>query len=70
MPLIARLAAEDRGPAVLVSHSDVIKVVVLTLIGASLGRCAHVAVDPASVTTLDLWSGGGKIVRLNGEARA
>ena len=70
MPLIERLAADDHGPTVLVSHSDVIKVVALTLIGAPLGRFSHIAVDPASVTTLDLWPGGGKVVRLNQEAGA
>ena len=54
----------------LCSHSDVIKVVTLTLIGAPLGRYGHLAVDPASITTLDLWEGGGKVVRLNEEPRA
>lgn len=70
MALIDRLAQAESGPLVLVSHSDVIKTVVLTLIGAPLGRYAHIAVDPASITTLDLWPGGGKVVRLNQEAAA
>ena len=70
MPLIEELGENGGGPAVLVSHSDVIKVVALTLIGAPLGRYSHIAVDPASVTTLDLWPGGGKVVRLNQEVGA
>ncbi|MBE7220676.1 MAG: histidine phosphatase family protein, partial [Caulobacteraceae bacterium] len=70
MALIEHIAQEGGGACVLVSHSDVIKVVVLSLIGAPLGRYSHLAVDPASITTLDLWPGGGKVVRLNQEACA
>lgn len=68
MALLDRLQAEDRGPTVLASHSDVIKTAVLTLIGAPLDHYYRLAVDPASITTVDLWQGGGKVVRLNQEA--
>jgi broad specificity phosphatase PhoE len=65
MAVLAGLAARDLGPTVLVSHSDVIKVSVLTLLGAPFAHHDRVEIDPASVTTLDLWSDGGKVVRLN-----
>lgn len=70
MALIARLAATDGGPTLLTTHSDVVKTVVLTLIGAPLDHYGRIVVDPASITTLDLWPGGGKVVRLNEQAPA
>lgn len=63
--VVERLATDQQGPVVLVSHGDVIKAVVLTLLGASLERHDRLAIDPASITTLDLWPGGGKVVRSN-----
>ena len=65
MPLIESYATGDGRPVVLVSHSDVIKTVVLTLLGASLDCHDRLEIEPASITTLDLWPGGGKIVRSN-----
>ena len=62
--LEARVATEA-APAILVTHSDVIKVAVATLLGAPLDWHDRLVVDPASITTLDLWPGGGKVVRLN-----
>lgn len=63
--MLDRVVGTDREAAILVSHSDVIKIAVLTLLGAPLGRHDGLDVDPGSVTTLDLWPGGGKVVRLN-----
>lgn len=64
MALLDRLEAGGT-PTVLVTHSDVIKVAVLSLLGASLDLHDRVEIDPASITTLDLWRGGGKVVRSN-----
>ena len=55
-------------PTVLVTHSDVIKVAVLSLLGASLDLHDRLEIEPASITTLDLWHGGGKLVRSNAGA--
>lgn len=65
MSVVERFASDEQEPAVLVSHGDVIKAVVLTLLGASLDRHDRLAIDPASLTTIDLWPGGGKVVRSN-----
>lgn len=70
MALLDELVGADRGPTLLVSHSDVIKTAVLTLLGAPLEHYNRLAVDPASVTTVDLWRNGGKVVRLNQGAGA
>ena len=65
MALVTRVEQADRAPTVLVTHSDVIKVVLLTLLGASLDSHDRLEIDPASTTTIDLWPGGGKILRCN-----
>ena len=70
MALLDRVLDQDRGPTLLVTHSDVIKTAVLTLLAAPLNHYNRLAVDPASITTVDLWRGGGRVVRLNEEAGA
>ena len=65
MIVVERYAADDEKPAVIVTHSDVIKIAVLTLLGASLDLHDRLEIEPASITTVDLWPGGGKIVRSN-----
>lgn len=65
MGVVERYATGQQGSIVLVSHGDVIKAIALTLIGASLDRHDRLAIDPASITTVDLWPGGGKVVRSN-----
>lgn len=65
----ARLAAwvvtHAGGTVAAVTHQDVIKAVVCEVLGLSLDRLHAFDVDPASVTTLVLWPGSGKVVRLN-----
>lgn len=64
--LIGRLAADDRDETVaLVTHSDVVKVVVMAALGLSLDRHDHLVVDPASVTTLHIYGDHMRLVRLN-----
>jgi broad specificity phosphatase PhoE len=65
MGLVETLGAIDREPAILVSHSDVIKAVIQNVLGSPLERHDRLEIDPASITTVDLWPGGGKIVRMN-----
>jgi probable phosphoglycerate mutase len=50
---------------VAVSHSDVIKAAVCGLLGLSLDRYHAFEIGPASVTTLVVWEGGGKVLHLN-----
>ena len=65
MALVARLATESDATVALVTHSDVIKAVVMAALGLSLDRYDHLAVDPASVTTLHVWGDYARLVRLN-----
>jgi broad specificity phosphatase PhoE len=61
---LQQLADKDDA-TIIVSHSDVIKVAVMTLLGTPLRWHDRIEIDPASITTVDLWQGGGKLVRLN-----
>ncbi|RYB03012.1 histidine phosphatase family protein [Lichenibacterium ramalinae] len=64
--LVGRLAATDRDETVaLVTHSDVVKAVVMAALGLSLDRHDHLVVDPASVTTLHVYGDYMRVVRLN-----
>ena len=48
-----------------VSHADVIKAAICRVLGLSLDRYHAFEIEPASVSTLVLWDGGGKLVTLN-----
>ncbi|UMY17795.1 histidine phosphatase family protein [Methylobacterium organophilum] len=63
--LLDRLAAQDAPPAILVSHGDVIRAVLLGLLGLSLDAYDRLVIAPASWSELALWPGGGRIVSLN-----
>ncbi|RYC30676.1 histidine phosphatase family protein [Lichenibacterium minor] len=64
--LIARLAAEPGDATVaLVTHSDVVKAVVMAALGLSLDRHDHLTVDPASVATLHVFGDYMRVVRFN-----
>ncbi|MCW6507186.1 histidine phosphatase family protein [Lichenifustis flavocetrariae] len=65
MGLLQKLMNDGGGATILVTHSDIIKFAMLGLLGAALDVHDRLEIDPASVTTLDLWHGGGKIVRSN-----
>lgn len=65
MAALADCLVRESGPVVIVSHSDVIKVAVLTLLGGVLDWHDRIDIDPASITTIDLWPGGGKVCRMN-----
>ena len=71
LALVARLAAETGATAdgdttvALVTHSDVVKAVVMAALGLSLDRHDHLTVDPASVTTLHVHGDYMRVVRLN-----
>ncbi len=64
--LVDGLARPDGGTVVLVSHADVIKAVVAGLIGLPLDWHHRIVVDPASITTLEMWGpGAGRLLRMN-----
>lgn len=63
--LLARLGQAGGVAVILVSHGDIIRAAVLAILGLSLDAYHRIDIDPASVTTLSIWPGGGKIVGLN-----
>lgn len=50
---------------VAVTHSDVIKAAICGVLGLSLDCIHAIDIQPASITTLVLWRGGGKLVGLD-----
>ena len=55
----------DGDPVILVSHGDVIRAALLTILGLGLDAYDRIVVDPASCSELALWPGGGRVVSLN-----
>jgi broad specificity phosphatase PhoE len=53
-----------------VSHADVIKAALCGVLGLSLDRYHAFEIEPASVSALVLWEGGGKVLGLNGRCGA
>ncbi|MBR0654173.1 histidine phosphatase family protein [Plastoroseomonas arctica] len=53
------------GVVALVSHADVIKAALAAVLGLTLDAHDRFDIAPASISTLVLWEGGGKVVGLN-----
>ncbi|WP_336488769.1 histidine phosphatase family protein [Methylobacterium nigriterrae] len=53
------------GTCVLVSHRDVIRSVLVRVLGLSLDAYDRIAVDPGSLSLIEFWPGGGRLVGLN-----
>lgn len=64
MGLVRRLGSQA-GAFILVSHSDVIKAMVCAVMGLSLDRYDSFTIDPASITTVQVFGETGRIVRMN-----
>lgn len=65
---IERIVAEHRGPkasVAVVSHADPIKLVIAHHLGLALDLFQRLAIEPASVSILQLGSGPSRLVRLN-----
>lgn len=61
-------ALEGLGAAAIVTHSDIIKAVVAHCLGLPLQAYERFEIAPASITTLVIWEGGGKLLSLNDTA--
>lgn len=63
----AEAAAERHPDAAIaaISHGDVIKAMVAAVLGLSLEHYARFEIGPASLTTIALWPGGAKVLRMN-----
>lgn len=69
--LLERLAGGREGDGlVLVSHGDVIRAGLAAILGLPLDHVLRFDIAPASVSTLVLWPGGGRVASLNGRAAA
>lgn len=66
--LAAIQAIQDQhggGRVVVVSHGDIIKATVSFYLGIPVADYTRFDIDPASISTLAVWPGGGKIMNLN-----
>lgn len=59
---------KENGPVLCVSHCDIIRGVAAHYLGLSADRLLSFDCDPASLTTLALYEGGGRVVSLNERA--
>jgi probable phosphoglycerate mutase len=63
---VERVRRENpEGAAVVVSHGDPLKTVVLYLLGAPIDMYERLQIDPGSVTTAVVGDWGAKLIRLN-----
>jgi len=62
--VLARFA-QDGPPVIGVSHGDVIRAALLAILGLGLDAYDRIVIDPASVSEVALWPGGGRVVSLN-----
>jgi broad specificity phosphatase PhoE len=56
---------EEEGPVLCVSHCDIIRGAAAHYLGLNPDRVLSFDCDPASLTTLSLFDGGGRVVSLN-----
>ncbi len=63
--LLAIAKKHPRGKILLVSHGDVIKVMVTSLLGLPLDNFQKIVIDPASVTVVDISAKKSQIIHLN-----
>jgi broad specificity phosphatase PhoE len=58
-------ATHPDAAVVLVTHCDVIRAALAGLLGLSLDAWARFEISPASVSSLAVWAGGGKVLSMN-----
>jgi len=66
--LEAVLQRHPTGRIAIVSHAEIIRTAILCVLGLPLRAYGRVEVDVASISTLRLWPGGGKLLTLNDAA--
>lgn len=65
---MAALTGRPEGCLIAVSHGDVIRAVLLHVLGLSVASYDRLVVEPASISVVELWPGGGRVCSLNGTA--
>lgn len=63
-------ARHPEGRVAVVSHADVIKSVLAAILGIALDGIGRFEIQPASISALALWPGGGKVLSMNETLRA
>ena len=63
-------ARHPEGRIAVVSHADVIKSVLAATLGLALDGIGRFEIQPASISALALWPGGGKVLSMNETLRA
>lgn len=58
-------ALPQRGPVLAVSHGDVIKAALMGFLGLPLDAHQRFDIAPASLSAIELWPGGGRVLFLN-----
>ncbi|TCH98132.1 histidine phosphatase family protein [Roseococcus sp. SYP-B2431] len=59
------VALHPQGEAAVVTHAEIVRTAVLHVLGLPLQSYDRLEISPASVTTLCLWPGGGRLIGLN-----
>ena len=63
--VIERLCGAAGGTCLLVSHAEPIRAALLGVLGLPLDAYGRLSVDPASLSSVELWPGGSRVLRLN-----
>lgn len=63
--VIERLCGAAGGTCLLVSHAEPIRAALLGVLGLPLDAYGRLTIDPASLSSVELWPGGSRILRLN-----
>ncbi len=63
--VIERLSGAAGGACLLVSHAEPIRAALLGVLGLPLDAYGRLAIDPASLSSVELWPGGSRVLRLN-----
>jgi broad specificity phosphatase PhoE len=59
---------QSDGPAVCVTHCDIIRGIIATILGLRFAQMFELACDPASFTTIELAEGRARLIALNARA--
>lgn len=62
---LATLSTRPEECLIAVSHGDVIRAVLLGILGLSIDAYDRLLVEPASISVVDLWPGGGRVCSVN-----
>ena len=65
---IAALADRPEPCLIAVSHGDAIRAVLLDLLGLSVSAYDRLVVEPASISVVEFWPGGGRVRSVNATA--